>query len=392
MKPYTLIGIDGGATKVSALEIIVKENSFYPGNVRCEKKYSDITGFIPSFKAVDINIQLTQRNKSTIQTDSEELQMETVFVEACAQCVEEIAGQSESNAFVLGIGMPGLKTEDKRGIAVLANGPRMLRYANLLENRLKSAGVELISPLKQLGSDADYCGIGENYAANGAFKNVQNAYYIGGGTGIADALKLHGRLYPFDVVKEWMAKSWELKSTEGKSIERYCSSNGIQSIYAALQSRTVEELNHENIYPGKIAERAVERELAAVQTFLKVTDTLSRLIFSRITTLAYGWRNEFEFVNPAREPLAKTHGRIGTHLDKIILGQRLGELLNTNPGKEILFLPLKEKLANLISDDKELSVKTKHYYEKLDDILVISQLREAPALGAGIDAFLNLES
>ena len=67
-----------------------------------------------------------------------------------------------------------------------------------------------------------------------AFEDVENAYYLGGGTGAADALKLHGKLISFDKCKNWIAKTWEMSDKNGKSMEIYCSANGIQSIYGDL--------------------------------------------------------------------------------------------------------------------------------------------------------------
>lgn len=390
MKNIALIGIDGGATKVAACHINNKnDNSFSLGNLYSEKKYSAIPAYIADFVPVEIQQQLREQPLSPIPVTPDEQQMETVYVEACALAVEEINEQLNEKELLIGIGMPGLKTEDKRGIAVLANGPRMVDYCSLLEKRLKAAGIVLAAPITRLGSDADYCGIGENYASEGAFKSCENAYYLGGGTGVADALKLNGQLYPFDLVKEWIAKSWELKSPEGKSFERYCSAAGIQSLYAEVCAKTITQLNEENIYPLQIAEKALADETEAIQTYLKVGAFLTKLIFSRITTLFYGWRGEFDFVNPARQDLSETHGHKGTLLEKIIIGQRLGDVLESEAGREILYNPLKEKLSDLISNDKDLSTEAKRHYKKIDRILVTSRLRQAPALGAAVDAYMG---
>ena len=56
-KEPLLIGIDGGATKVSAWEIVYnKSNStFSLGKVNSTKSYREISGYIPDFVPVDIN-------------------------------------------------------------------------------------------------------------------------------------------------------------------------------------------------------------------------------------------------------------------------------------------------------------------------------------------------
>lgn len=391
MKNFTLLGIDGGATKVSVWEIEHNpdSDSFALGTLNSEKKYSDIPRFIPSFKPVDIKEQFSTRGELQKSTTIDEQQMETVYVEACYQAINDVYNNTHKKPVLLGIGMPGLKTADKRGIEVVANGPRMISYSILLEERLKSKRIELAAPIFQIGSDADYCGIGENYAENGAFKNIENGYYLGGGTGVADALKLDNRLYPFDAVKEWMAKSWELKSSEGRSVERYCSAGGIQSIYAEFSKRDINDLTENNIYPLQIALLAQQGNEAAVETYKRVAENLARLLFSRISTLNIGWQNDFEFMNPARAALSKTHGRLGKVYNKIIIGQRLAELMNTETGGNVLRKPMLEKLLELIGSNSSLSSEVKKYYTNLNEILVTSSLREAPALGAGIDAYLN---
>ena len=285
--------------------------------------------------------------------------------------------------------MPGLKTADKRGIEVVANGPRMVRYSDMLEKRLQAVKIKPVAAIYQIGSDADYCGIGENYADEGAFVSCKNAYYLGGGTGVADALKLDGQLLALDAAKTWMAKTWEFKSSGDKSLERYCSSNGIQSIYAELAGIGQEQLTQKEIYPPQIAEKAGRNDSAARETFREVSRHLAKVLFSRITTLAYGWQQDFEFINPARAELEPKHPYLGTQFEKIILGQRLGDLYASPVAHDVLKKPLFETLKSLIEESKLLSPEMKKHYTELQKIIVVSKLREAPALGAGVDAFYN---
>jgi len=236
MNEFTIIGIDGGATKVSAWEIQYNPQTakFALAENHSEIKYSTIPGWLEKFTPVDIKTQLSEKESQKIQATTDEEQQAAVYVEACAAAIEQITEKTANKNILIGLGMPGLKTADKRGIEVVANGPRMIHYSDMLENRLKAVNIKPIVPIHQIGSDADYCGIGENYAGEGAFVSCRNAYYLGGGTGVADALTLNNTLLPFDAAKNWIAKTWEVKSVTGKSLERYCSSNGIQSIYAEL--------------------------------------------------------------------------------------------------------------------------------------------------------------
>jgi len=389
-KSTLLIGIDGGATKVSAWEIVYNEahNTFSLGKANATKSYREIDGFIPDFVPADLNTQLHERDNEP-QLSANEKQQAAVYVEACALAVKELTEKVACNNVLIGIGMPGLKTANQRGIAVVANGPRMVDYADCLEGRLKQLSINLLAPIKHLGSDADYCGVGENYSEHGMFRNVQNAYYLGGGTGVADALKLDGHLLPFDRVKDWMAKTWEMKSTEGISLERITSVSGIQNCYAGFAHKTVEALNEAEIYPLQISERAKLGEEAAVKTFNLVNQNLSLLLYERIVTLYAGSKALFEFVNPNKPELAVEHPYLGKVFDAIIVGQRLGDLFEDKTGSEMVKKPVLQQLSQLIQTSTYLPAEVKQYYADLSPIVCSSQLREAPALGAGIDAFLS---
>ncbi len=391
MEKLLIIGIDGGATKVSAWETIFddREKCFSLGLLNSQKAYSEIPGYIENFKPVDVQTQLNERNDTPIPVSSDEIQQETVYVEACASVIEKIVLEKGVNLVLIGLGMPGLKTDDKRGIAVVANGPRMIHYSELLEQRLKSVNIELISPIHHLGSDADYCGIGENYSASGAFRDCDNVYYLGGGTGVADALKLDGKLIPLDNTKEWFAKTWELKSSEGNSIERYCSAGGIQGIYARLAGKEVSDLNKAAIYPPQIGQLAIEGDEFAQLTFKALVEKMSLLLYSRITTLYCGWQNDFEFINSNRPTLSNEHDYLGRYFERIVIGQRLGDLFITEKISMVFKTPLLERLKSLVVTGEHLDSAAKEYYNNIEKILVVSKLREAPALGAGIDAFLS---
>jgi len=385
-----LIGIDGGATKVSAWEIEYnkQQSTFSLGTANAMRSYRDIDGYIPDYRPVDLNVQLRERS-SEIHPTEQEKQQSGVYVEACAQAILELTQKTGNKKVLIGIGMPGLKTENKRGIAVVANGPRMVDYSDDLEKRLAELGIDLVSPVNHLGSDADYCGIGENYAQEGFFRAVSNAYYLGGGTGVADAMKLDGELVTFDSAKTWTAKTWEMKSAEGISLELVTSVSGIQKTYAGFAQKPIEELNEAGIYPLQIAERAKQGEEAARQTFRVVNRNLAKLLYERIVTLNRGWKDLFELVNPNRQSLSADHPYIEKVFEAIIIGQRLGDLFEDQFGKEMVRKPVLDQLNDLIQNSEYLTDEAKAHYKNLDAVIQVSKLREAPALGAGVDAFLT---
>ena len=394
---FLLIGIDGGATKVSAWSIDVEgEDKFSLGEYNAVLSYSDQEGYIEDFESVDIQKQLDEFQSGSIQPTAEEKQHGSTYIKAAAKVVIKLSEKSGMNRVLIGEGMPGLKTRDERGISVMANGPRNIHYCDEMEKILEENGIKLVEPIAKLGSDAFYCGIGEEYATEGQFRPVDNSYYLGGGTGTADALKLKGELVSLDDIKDWFVKTWELKNEDDLSLERCASAQGIQSIYADYSDQTVKDLNNKEIYPLQIREKALEHESAAIKTFETMTKNLAKLMYERISTLYSGWQGLFSFTNENKIEPGPEHPYHGTLLDSIIIGQRLGELFKVAEKDNIIWKPFFKKLSIQIRESQCLNEKAKSHYLKdgsfNEDLLKISKLREAPALGAGIDAYLTYKS
>ncbi len=392
-KDFLLIGLDGGATKVNGWTVNVENGEFSMGEHNYVTAYKEFTGFSKKFQATDIQRQLREFQKDKIKLGKKETRQGEAYVEAAAEVVLKLVQQSGIKKVLVGEGMPGLKTKDKRGIAVMANGPRIINYCDYMEKILKDYNIKFIEPIAELGSDAFYCGIGEEYAKEGQFKNITNAYYLGGGTGAADALKLNGRLVSLDDIKDWFVKTWELKNDNELSLEKCASAKGIQEIYGSFTKMSINELNKKEIYPLNIRDRALGDEKEAIKTFEILAENLALLMYERITTIYAGWHGIFGFVNPNRETPKSEHPYLGTLLDSIIIGQRLGELFHVSKEDNLLWQPFLQRLSYLIMKSDILDNKAKEYYCPRDrfnqDILVISKLREAPALGAGIDAYLT---
>ena len=381
-----LIGLDGGATKVSAWQIEQTLKGFVLGSIHSEKTYSSFPPFNPEFTPVDIQTQLEEINSSIALTDSEQKQGQA-FIHAFTDTISELSSDEE---IIIGIGMPGIKTTDGRGIAAMANGPRIPKFCDELEKALSEKSIKLAKPIHHLGSDADYCGLGEEYADTGLFKSVENAYYLGGGTGAADALKLEGNLIPLDETKSWLLKSWEMKNNDNIPLERYASAGGIQSIYSTYSGKSISSLNRDKIFPNIILDLADQGDEAATETFSDISFNLAELLFERIETIYSGWEGRFGFVNPNRETPSSQHPFIGTTLDRIIIGQRLGTLLESSEGLGIFWEPFVYHLTQLINESYHIDSIAKSAYlnkKQLNQNLIqISMLRDAPALGAGIDA------
>jgi len=396
-KQPTIIGIDGGASKVSAyiIEIEGDGKSFTLGKQNSIKEYRNYHDFQTDFNPVNLPIQLKQIQNNNIILTSAEIKQSKAYYNAFIDAITNLVELTKAENMLIGIGMPGIKTADKRGIAAMANGPRIPNFTTEIEQQLNTAGITLAQPIIKLGSDADYCGIGEEYAANGAFSNIKNVYYLGGGTGAADAIKLHGKLISFDECKTWIAKTWEMSDENGKSMEIYCSANGIQSVYGDLAGVSKSELRENKIYLEQILELAGEDDKTAIATWQTVSKNLADLIIERISTIYCGWQNQFSFINQNKQSLTHSHIYKNTLLDRIVIGQRLGKLFQIPLTQEYFIEPLLNNLAELINTSKFLDERAKSHYlkdSKFDNkIIFASQLREAPALGAGIDVFRNFK-
>jgi len=391
----TIIGIDGGASKVNAYIVELNGESYSLGNYKSTKEYKNYIDVQKDFKPVDLKIQLEQIQNNNIELTPTEMKQSKAYYNAFSNAISDLVKLTKAENVLIGIGMPGVKTSDKRGIAAMANGPRMPYFASEIEQRLSDADITLVAPVSKLGSDADYCGIGEEYAENGAFHDVENAYYLGGGTGAADALKLHRELISFDECKDWIAKTWEMSDENGKSMEIYCSANGIQSVYSNLTSISQSELNDNKIYSDQILEFADNGNHAAKDTWQAVSKNLTELLFERICTIYSGWQNQFSFINKNKPLLSSNHTFKNILLDKIVIGQRLGKIFNNPLALEYLVQPIMDNLSQLVSTSEFLDERAKSHYLKsgkfYNKLIVTSEVREAPALGAGIDAHKNFK-
>ncbi len=385
---FILIGIDGGATEMKGHLIDVRlegdgRPAFSLAGINASQKYEKSPGFQPT----DIQTQLKEHNDRAVQPTDGERAETSIWIGAAVAAVTEIANKARNKRALVGMGMPGLKTPDGRGINVLLNGPRIPNYLDLVEQGVRENDIELVQPVHRLGSDADYCGIGEEYAAGGAFQGVQNAYYAGMGTGVADALKLGGELVPLDNTKPWLQKSWQIPSALGPTFEKLSSAKWMNATYAHYLNRPDSYIDQTGRYAQEDASRGNPVAGGVIET---VTSTMAELIFERIWTVMNG-RQDAPWRGEAYMNLAVDHPHRGTRLERIVIGQRLGFVYADDRFRDVFAGPLDAKLAALIqeSDDEDL----RDFYLAdgglKDGRVVASTLRSAPAIGAGVDAWQN---
>ena len=71
---YTIIGIDGGATKVSGwiVNYLPVEEKYDLSEQHSELPYSAIEGYISTFTPLDIKTQISQRENNSVDVTKEE--------------------------------------------------------------------------------------------------------------------------------------------------------------------------------------------------------------------------------------------------------------------------------------------------------------------------------
>jgi predicted NBD/HSP70 family sugar kinase len=290
--------------------------------------------------------------------------------------------------------MPGLKTADGRGIAVMSNGPRIPDLADRIEAGLRAAGIRLTKPLRRIGSDADYCGLGEQHACNGLFRDVDHAYYLGGGTGLAEALKLRGALLTFDRARAWVAKAWEIRSAQGSTFERLASASAINRHYARLRTGASLELSaspdelrvqQDPLHPERYA---AQGDPAALHVLETAAGALAELIFERIDTI-YRGRRALDHRGADYARLVREHEYRGVLLERVVLGQQIGRLYGDPRTASVFGNKIDGFLAERISADHDAHLRRRYLngIRLKPGLVVPSPLPPAAALGAAVDAY-----
>lgn len=206
----------------------------------------------------------------------EELYEGRDWVEVCGSLLAEL---SEGEPVRVGFAMPGVKTPDRRGILRLNHAPPVPDYLDRL-----AALLAVPSVLGPLGSDGEMAVLGETVAP-GQLVGIRNAYYLGGGSGLAEGLLVDGRSVPVESV---LKRAWEL------GLEPQLSPAGWNALFEGKAGRPP---------APSLEEEALAGGLAAV-------------------VLRTGARNLTEFIARRLGELET----LGIRLDRIVLGQRFGRL------------------------------------------------------------------
>ena len=389
-KEYIIIGIDGGGSKVSAGIIESKDISTFTIKSLSQQYYNERSEFNSDFSPVAMDVQLNEYNTEEYNVTNDEVLQGKAIIESFHNSIINL---NIDKPILMGIGMVGLKTKDLRGIGAIANGPRIPNFCIQLEDAFHKSNIHLHKPIQYIGSDADNCGIGEEYGKDGLFKDIQNGYYIGGGTGTADALKLKNELIPFDSISSWIAKSWEILNENNISMEQYTSLKGIQSIYSNYSEIPINELCNESIYANEIFSRALKNEQAALLTCADITKYMSTLIVERVETIFSGWQNKFGLLNPKHSLLINNHPYKNNLLERIIIGQGLGKLFHLSKNTPLLWDPLHNNIYDMIQKSRVLPSEAKKFLFENGTLkkgfIMTSNLDNSALLGAGVTAIYS---
>lgn len=295
-----LIGVDGGATQVRAHAIEAVGGDLTTAFQRAAFTYEVLPGFEPA----PLDQQIAECEGDRVRVGDLEREQGERWIDACAHAIESVAAGAGRARVVVGMCMPGLKTRAGRGIDAMRNGPRVPDFLDRLEGRIARAGIVLATPIARLESDGDACGHGEEASPDGSFRGVANAYYVGGGTGLAECFKLEGRVTSLDELDGAVTKAWAMKSSIRRSYEDHISVRGIDARWTELGGAG-----------GVRPEEALPRgDLAAIQAFSECVVMLDELLRARIASLE----------------------RLGSSpLERFVVGQRLGVLL-ASPGLSML--------------------------------------------------------
>ncbi|MCA9257105.1 MAG: ROK family protein [Phycisphaerales bacterium] len=363
-----LLGVDGGATGIRCHEVRrTREGgpgSYRLGAASAELAYPRLPGFAP----VSPKQQREDLDRASLTLSAIESEQARVWIDTAADVISRVVSATRASSVIIGIGMPGIKSDNERGIVMMNNGPRMPEFLDQLTDRLTTLGVTLERSIRRIGDDGAYAGLGEECAEGGLFRDVRNAYYIGGGTGIAECLKVDGIVVPMSGRSCAVPRAWELASPMGPTYESLISAAAMNAIYAKL-SRSDDNPRH--AYPEVAAAAGDPIALCWLQC---VAMLLAHLVHERL-------------VNLRKAPASATPDG----LDRVIIGQRVGRIFADSHLRPLFADHVESALTHLILHrGSETSQDDLTAYLDGDGLrsgfLVASNLRAAPAIGAAVDA------
>lgn len=182
------------------------------------------------------------------------------------------------------LAFPGLRTPDGRGIAVWSNGPRLPDLLEALGRRLGSRSIthEIDGPAGALG---------ELHGAGGALRDTRNAWYVAGGSGLAEAAIVDGEVV--FLADTSLPQAWQLVGEPGgRTFEDLLAPRRVDEEWERLAG---------TVAPGFPEQRAAAGDPLA-RAFL---DTLAERLAAYLDRRRADFRRAF-----------------GTDLERVAIGQR----------------------------------------------------------------------
>jgi hypothetical protein len=359
-----LVGVDGGATGARAHAVALRaDGTLELGPQAFEEDYARTPGFEP------LPLEQQAAELGAPRLEQAEREQGERWIEAVATCIAAVARGAGLPPWI-GIGMPGVKTVDGRGLAVVRNGPRVPDFLDRLEARLAAAGLDA-EPIGRLFGDGDCCGLGEERAAEGLLRGARDAYYLGSGTGVAEALKLDGVLVALDDATGWFPRAWQLEDERGESVE-----SGVS--IAAVNRRWLEATARPKpLRPSAWPEDHTSEDVLAVAALTNLGTAFARLVHRRLVLF----------------------GARGRTLERVVIGQRLAQLWSDERVRPFLARTAERELARLLAlqTPDELAAPYLQpggaaFGSVRPDLLAPSELRAAPALGAAAAVLEGLDA
>ena len=118
-------------------------------------------------------------------------------------------------------------------------------------------------------------------------------------------------------------------------------------------------------------------QLTPTKSHKEIGKMLGNLIFERIDTIYSGWKNKFK----VERILNNAHPYHKTLLDRVVIGQRLSDFLQSDKGSIVFSEMIRSLSYNCLNSEKEI---INHYTknEVFDkNRLILSNLRAAPIIG-----------
>ena len=305
MKKRYVIGLDGGASKVlSQLFLTNDKNEIINESRPFEVSYKSIIDFDQNFIPVKLKIQKKESSNKKITIMPEELRQSKVIINAIIKSIQNFKNFDIS---AIGFCFPGIKTKNVDGVSIMANGPRNLNMLQQLNKKIDSELSCSIS-IKNIYDDSLSCVYGERFSRNGKLSNCSNGIYIGGGTGIADGIVYQNQIIDLTAEQDFK-KSWEIIADDGKSVEESLSLGGLSQKWNSKKIKSLESLN---------------------DLFAK-----ARLKDKKAEKILFSARKAFKLLINSRISFFKSKGN---YPEKIVIGQRMGVLLNekNHPLKNII--------------------------------------------------------